>query len=452
MQAVDRSFGQTLPHKSPPQYFSQPGTYLVSREFLEKNPNLEGRIYSLQGLCHDAIMQATLSFMNQAMQRWDRKSTIHYKCSYDTEGNKLTHSFLLDPDNICVIPETTSEQGTFKNVTPTVHLSPELPDWVCFTSPNPGYINYMVAEFQLLVRLHKLAEQGKIQGRQYIAPPACCRTAEYSQTGRYWIPSFFQKRFLCNGSALLNYSLSQIAHVFQCVAWGLHVLHQLGYVHGDIKLSNIGLSREDEPKANQVCGILIDFGSSCKIGSQETRATLSSPEELEMCIARFTAKVQNADKKQNGDEEQNVNEVQKTAEQDIFALGITILSCFCSLLDDDRCKKDDELYRQYASHPISHILKSTQKWAILIFYLYTTGVTDDFKCLVRRTLFTHPFGYPSDEEEQENINPFLEIAFLLLEKDPSKRPSAEQTAEKFRRLEETLNRYKKSLDGLFLSV
>ncbi len=52
--------------------------------------------------------------------------------------------------------------------------------------------------------------------------------------------------------------------VFVKVAKGLHALHQLGYVHADIKPNNIILNANGDPK-------IIDFGQSCPIGHIKNR-------------------------------------------------------------------------------------------------------------------------------------------------------------------------------------
>ena len=52
--------------------------------------------------------------------------------------------------------------------------------------------------------------------------------------------------------------------VFVKVARGLHTLHQLGYVHADIKPNNIILNPNGDPK-------IIDFGQSCPIGHIKSR-------------------------------------------------------------------------------------------------------------------------------------------------------------------------------------
>jgi len=51
---------------------------------------------------------------------------------------------------------------------------------------------------------------------------------------------------------------------FTQIARGLEALHQLGYVHSDIKPNNILLTTNDEPK-------IIDFGQSCPIGHVKGR-------------------------------------------------------------------------------------------------------------------------------------------------------------------------------------
>ena len=58
--------------------------------------------------------------------------------------------------------------------------------------------------------------------------------------------------------------VAAILAVFQRVAEGLHALHQHGYVHADIKLQNILLTKAGEVK-------IIDFGQSCPLGHTKAR-------------------------------------------------------------------------------------------------------------------------------------------------------------------------------------
>jgi len=54
-------------------------------------------------------------------------------------------------------------------------------------------------------------------------------------------------------------NISEMISIFRMVAQGLDALHQIGYVHTDIKPNNIMLDDDDRVK-------IIDFGQSCEIG------------------------------------------------------------------------------------------------------------------------------------------------------------------------------------------
>ena len=69
--------------------------------------------------------------------------------------------------------------------------------------------------------------------------------------------------------------------IFTRVAQGLHALHQLGYVHTDIKPNNIIIGEDDQIK-------VIDFGQSCPIGHVKGRIQGTpdyiAPEQVERGI------------------------------------------------------------------------------------------------------------------------------------------------------------------------
>jgi len=71
----------------------------------------------------------------------------------------------------------------------------------------------------------------------------------------------FEGRSLEEANSL---SLGDILLVFRMVATALNGMHQMGYVHCDIKPNNILISEEGPIK-------IIDLGQSCKIGAIKTR-------------------------------------------------------------------------------------------------------------------------------------------------------------------------------------
>lgn len=71
--------------------------------------------------------------------------------------------------------------------------------------------------------------------------------------------------------------LNQLVHVFKEVCGGLDELHNLGYVHADMKPNNILVTHEGQIK-------IIDFGQSCPIGHSKERiqgtADYIAPEQV----------------------------------------------------------------------------------------------------------------------------------------------------------------------------
>ena len=71
--------------------------------------------------------------------------------------------------------------------------------------------------------------------------------------------------------------LGDVVRIFSRVAEGLHALHRMGFVHADIKPTNILLSRDGALK-------IIDFGQSCPIGHRKERvqgtADFIAPEQV----------------------------------------------------------------------------------------------------------------------------------------------------------------------------
>jgi len=59
--------------------------------------------------------------------------------------------------------------------------------------------------------------------------------------------------------------LKQLVSIFEKVADALHALHQMGYVHADIKPNNILVNADDGSVK------IIDFGHSCRIGTVKKR-------------------------------------------------------------------------------------------------------------------------------------------------------------------------------------
>ena len=74
---------------------------------------------------------------------------------------------------------------------------------------------------------------------------------------------YFAGRTLEEMVTALN--LPQLVTIFTKVAEGLHSLHQLGFVHADIKPNNILIN----PESQEIR--IIDFGQSCRIGAIKKR-------------------------------------------------------------------------------------------------------------------------------------------------------------------------------------
>ena len=86
---------------------------------------------------------------------------------------------------------------------------------------------------------------------------------------------------LVNGASLQQHrvtDLNQIVSMFAKVCQGLDALHDLGFVHADMKPNNILVCKDDVIK-------IIDFGQSCPIGHQKQRiqgtADYIAPEQVE---------------------------------------------------------------------------------------------------------------------------------------------------------------------------
>lgn len=76
---------------------------------------------------------------------------------------------------------------------------------------------------------------------------------------------------LVEGKTLEHYqpqSLLELVHICRQVADGLQAMHELNFVHADIKPNNIMLASKGE-KGGEIK--IIDFGQSCPIGTQKER-------------------------------------------------------------------------------------------------------------------------------------------------------------------------------------
>lgn len=189
------------------------------------------------------------------------------------EGQRLTHAFAISSHHIYVVPEGNPlGEGATKTISAAFSLlHPE--EFV------RGKIDLSLIdressardEGDLIKEIHVRAKEECIEGIECIVPPHDFCIIE---SGNYRQAIFFQKRFNGDGNllkdsedektgAIKHISTKQLLSAIRDTARALSVLHQLGYVHMDVKPANI-LIQGDVASEKTIQAKLCDFGATVK--------------------------------------------------------------------------------------------------------------------------------------------------------------------------------------------
>lgn len=375
----------------------------------------------------DNIMLNTFFSMEREMTLWDRKTPTYYPRVLDANRKRLSHAFFFIPEGAYFVPPLRPLLGSYKKVKHTFSLNQNMPEFMrlrvkkdqnnerderILAEDNQEFLK----EIYILNQLHQLALDKKIEACKYWSPPFIRLTIVSRQAKKRDV--VIQQKFSLTGEKLDSFQIMQIIHVFQSLAIGLHGIHQLGWVHGDMKLSNFVLHREFKEKKEEWMAKIIDFGFATQIGKIAQRGTYPSPEEIE-----------------NYGKNNKSEEMKKTAAQDCFALGITIISLFCFRGLIDQYIKDLWNKCLGISFDVVSLLKPLGLLGLLSNYIYIKGLTDEIKTIVIDTMIHVQSRNSVTSDNIERMKQLFNAVFLLLEKDPRKRMTCEQAAEVLQQLE-----------------
>lgn len=385
----------------------------------------------------DSVMWRTIYLIGYNLGQERFQYPVYVRRVIDENKCRRSHAFAFDASKIYYIPEGGFMRGGYKKVKEAYPLFEKDPVSVRIQPKTRNCLMNVHREFQLLKDLHDMAVRRKFFGSRYWAPiPFITATSHHNRF------VFFQKSFCRDINIIAEGDLCQAARFFKCLAIGLDALHQIGYVHGDIRESNILLFSEEENGEIKLSPVIVDFGLTQAIGDKGLRGTYTSPEELENYVI-------------TGEQE-----MEKTPMQDCFALGITLISMFCPLFvrckDDDpfetgrwgwcyledACKEED-LKRGYKLRDLfiprennKRSLKDLGKWEVLLMALYEQGITDKIQTLLINGMITHRSKKEAlTVDKTEQLEAFLAIGFQLLRKDPQQRLSCVEAIKQFEQLE-----------------
>lgn len=381
------------------------------------------------------IMLRTLRSVGETLNQWDGTSCLYFKRVIIVSGNRYYHAFCVTRSQgkvgIWYMPEyepyirnysprfkqETHSPGTFKDIAPAYPLMEE---GVALVRKKPLMKKELVcqqqllkskdfiAEEELLKLLHKIARQKNIIDSQYWVPPYWFKCVSQNVEDKKITPIYFQPKFPNSLTVLNDARFPQVVDVFLGFARGLGALHAIGYVHGDPKILNLLYDHQS---------LLCDFGLTKQIGEKEYSGTFPSPEEL----SNFGI---------TGLREQ----VPKFPAQDCFALGVSLVSYLCALMQKYKNTGWETLYTRLSTNSdkskfFKYYGLIDHKWQILCICICTDGVTDELEKFLDRDLMNSNLWNRSDENERNKLRGFLNIGFKLLTRDPLARISCTKTVE-----------------------
>lgn len=391
----------------------------------------------------DSVMWRTVYLIGYNLGQESVQYPVYVRRVLDEKKCRRSHAFVCDASKIYIVPEGRFMRGGYKKVKGADSLFEKDPIAVRIQVNSRSHLLNVHREFQLLKSLHEIATRRKFFGNRYWAPTPFIYASSHHNK-----PVFFQKFFCCDTNIVVEGNLCQAARFFKCLAIGLDTLHQVGYVHGDVRESNVLLCPEEENGEIMLSPLITDFGLSQLIGDEGLRGLYTSPEELENYI-------------QTGRQE-----MEKTTMQDCFALGITLISLFCPL--SVFCKDDDPLetgrwswcYLEDAcreedvkrGHKLRDLfipkedpkrsLRDLKKWEVLLSFLYEQGMTEKLRILLTNEMIIHRSKKEAlTIDKTEQLEEFLTIGFQLLEKDPAQRLSCVEAIKQFEQLETHIREY-----------
>ncbi|MFI0434736.1 MAG: protein kinase [Parachlamydiaceae bacterium] len=226
------------------------------------------------------------------------------------------HAFVIHNNQILVSEGKKLGEGSFKLASTAIklndlvrHVKLEVKTNTLNSLKAEKVVEEAKAEVKLLEILHKAKPEDHI-GRSCLVPPYLCQVMT-SKQGEKPVLVMFQKQMDGDGDKLKGQGVNsfQQLHALKDVAFGLAYLHEMGYVHMDMKPANF-LIKGNVSETQPVEGKLTDFGGTVGTGEKIKVVTLDylPPEAL---------------KKENG----KTKAVWKTLADpkiDSFSLGVTV--------------------------------------------------------------------------------------------------------------------------------
>ncbi len=189
---------------------------------------------------------------------FSHRHMIYIKKQKDATGNTLTHAFAINKKEIFINLHKFAE-GTYKIVSDAILLNDLSRPMVRIKFKN----NTASSQQQFRDEDHLLRELHRSRN-PYLVLPYHCQLMSHSPTANSQLV-VFQCNHGVRGENLMNAFASHLLNALKEVAIGLDLLHQFGYIHGDVKPDNF-LIEGDLHGTGQVTAKITDFGMTVKKG------------------------------------------------------------------------------------------------------------------------------------------------------------------------------------------
>lgn len=372
---------------------------------------LEGKYKSDPSSDEICVMWQSLSSIGSSVEKWDKKDVFYHDRTLTRDRELYSNAFLLTPEDIHIVVEKLAKGG-FKKISVAEPLCGTESDLVCVKSLRECHIDMLYREAILLKKLHELGEF--VFGSQYWASPYRYNfIAPENRDPRTSV--LFQEKYE-PARAFLDHStqpLTDKVWFFICIALGINALHQIRYVHGDLKLSNMVVHRSTQNPGLWMAKI-IDFGLSQKEGDIGLFGAFLSPEEIDHFLKAHEKKTE------------------KRFAQDCFTFGLCLIDCLCGVSKRTcdawvKLERDNTDVTLKMSEIGKEFMSMEERRNFLCVYIYVRGLTEEIKGVLQEMMMS--FHENLSEDQRSALNELLNIGYLLLEQNPDKRISCKQAAE-----------------------